>query len=120
MPQRQFVFAASHNRREILVGFPTLQAIIGNKIAPWLGDLVLAKKGFKEQQTDEPVSPDRKNNVWEPVPEDRGAYGPFDNIAAAKSYTLWASMNRNAIAIIAGAFVTAFVVAKQVSKNKKL
>nr|MBA2562787.1 SDR family oxidoreductase [Chitinophagaceae bacterium] len=82
---KAIVFAASHNRREIFVGYPTYQAIIGNKIAPWLGDWVLAKKGYKEQQTSEPVEPDRKNNVWQPVDEDRGAYGPFDNIAADKS-----------------------------------
>ncbi len=64
---KAIVFAAAHNRREIFVGYPTFQAIIGNKIAPWLGDCVLSKNGYKEQQTDEQVEPDRKNNVWEPV-----------------------------------------------------
>lgn len=64
---RAIVFAASYNRREILVGFPTFQAVIGNKIAPRMGDWVLSKKGFKDQQTNEPVSPYRQNNVWEPI-----------------------------------------------------
>jgi NAD(P)-dependent dehydrogenase (short-subunit alcohol dehydrogenase family) len=32
---KAIVFAASHNRREIFVGYPTYQAIIGNKIVPW-------------------------------------------------------------------------------------
>jgi hypothetical protein len=64
---KAIVFAATHTRREIFVGYPTFQAIIGNKIAPWLGDCVLSKNGYKEQQTDEQVEPDRKNNVWEPV-----------------------------------------------------
>lgn len=113
---KAIVFAAAHNRREMLVGFPTWQAVIGNKLMPWLGDLVLAKKGFREQQTDEPVSPDRKDNVWAPVPEDRGAYGPFDSIAHNKSYTLWASMHRNAIAAVAAVFATAFIVAKRLKK----
>jgi NAD(P)-dependent dehydrogenase (short-subunit alcohol dehydrogenase family) len=100
---RAIVFAASHNRREIFVGYPTFKAIIGNKIAPWYADWVLARTGFDGQQTDEPVGPNRENNVWEPVHEDRGAYGSFANIAADKSFTLWASINRNLVRAVAGA-----------------
>lgn len=106
---KAIVFAAAHNRREIFVGYPTFQAIIGNKIAPWLGDYVLSKNGYKGQQTDEQVEPGRKNNVWEPVPEDRGAHGTFDDIAAKKSYTLWASMNRGIVSAIAGLAVVALI-----------
>jgi short-subunit dehydrogenase len=106
---RAIVFAAAHNRREIFVGYPTFEAIIGNKIAPWLGDYVLSKNGYKGQQTNEPVEQDRKDNVWEPVPEDRGSHGTFDDIAAKKSYTLWASMNRNIIRAVAGLAVVALV-----------
>jgi len=106
---KAIVFAAAHNRREIFVGYPTFEAIIGNKIAPWLGDYVLSKNGYKGQQTNEPVERERKDNVWEPVPEDRGAHGTFDDIAAKKSYTLWASMNRNIIRAVAGLAVIALV-----------
>lgn len=98
---RAIVFAAMHNRRNIWVGYPTYQAILGNKIAPWFADWVLAKSGYESQQTDEPVSPTRKNNVWEPVPEDRGAYGEFDAIAHDKSYTLWVTMNRGLVRAVA-------------------
>lgn len=99
---RAIVFAAAHNRREIFVGFPTFQAIIGNKIAPWLGDFVLSKNGYKGQQTNVPVEADRKNNVWEPVHEDRGAHGDFHKKAKTHSITLWASMNRGVIGTLAG------------------
>lgn len=105
---KAMVFAAAHNRREIFVGLPTYQAIIGNKIAPWLGDFVLSKIGFKGQQTDEPVSANRKNNVWDPVPEDRGAHGDFSDKAKTSSFTLWAAMNRGlvtALACVAGVAV---------------
>ena len=37
------VFAATHKRREIYVGFPTVEAIIGNKIAPGILDHYLAE-----------------------------------------------------------------------------
>ncbi len=114
---KAIVFAAAHNRREIFVGYPTFEAIIGNKIAPWLGDYVLSKNGYKEQQTDEQVEPDRKNNVWEPVSEDRGAHGTFDKIAAKKSYTLWASMNRGVVRTVAGLALLAIVVG--ISSNKR-
>ena len=99
---RAIVFAAAHNRRNIWVGYPTYQAILGNKIAPWLGDWVLSNNAYEGQQTNEPLEADRKNNLWEPVPEDRGAYGDFDAIATDKSYTLWASMNRGLVRAVAG------------------
>jgi short-subunit dehydrogenase len=111
------VFAAAHNRREIFVGYPTFEAIIGNKIAPWLGDYVLSKNGYKGQQTDEQVEPGRKNNVWEPVSEDRGAHGTFNKIAAKKSYTLWASMNRGIVRAVAGLALFAIVIG--ISSNKR-
>jgi hypothetical protein len=105
---RAIVYAAAHNRREIFVGFPTFQAIIGNKIAPWLGDFVLSKKGYKGQQTDVPVEADRKNNVWEPVPGDRGAHGEFHKDAKSSSFTLWASMNRGIVSAVATIAAIAF------------
>jgi NAD(P)-dependent dehydrogenase (short-subunit alcohol dehydrogenase family) len=114
---KAIVFAAVHNRREILVGYTTFQAIIGNKIAPWLGDYVLSRNGYKGQQLNEPVEPGTKNNVWEPVGEDRGAHGPFDNMAANKSVTLWLSMNRQITRVVTGLALAAIVAI--VCNNKK-
>ena len=96
---RAIVFAATHNRREVFVGYPTVQTIIGNKIAPWFADWVLAKTGYQGQQTDEPLSPDRPHNLWEPVAEDRGAHGDFDQQAHNFSFQLWATENRVSLAI---------------------
>lgn len=108
---RAIVFAAAHNRREIIVGYPGYKAIIGNKIAPWYADQVLARDGFDGQQTDEPADPDRKNNLWEPVNEDRGAYGDFASVATDKSLTLWASMNRNLVRSAAAILLASVVLA---------
>ena len=91
---RAIVFAAAHKRRTIWVGFPTYKAIIGNKIAPWYADWVLSRTAFAGQQTNKPSDPDRKDNLWQPVREDRGAYGNFKEIAKASSFMLWLSMNR--------------------------
>jgi hypothetical protein len=115
---RAILFAAAHNRRSIWVGLPTYIAIAGNKIAPWVGDWVLSRNGYKGQQTNEPEPPDQKNNVWEPVHEDRGAHGDFGNIATNKSFTLWATINRNMLGTIAGATaVAAYIFFRLRKKN---
>lgn len=116
---RAIVFAAAHNRREILVGFPTYKAILGNKIAPWYADYVLAKTGYSGQQTDEKANPHRENNVWEPVYEDRGAYGEFGSIATSRSFTLWASMNRGLVRIAAGVLLAGICILMRKAKGKK-
>jgi short-subunit dehydrogenase len=91
------LFAARHNRREVVVGFSSYKAIWGNGIAPWYADWVLSRQGYGGQQTKEPKDPDGKNNLWEPVHEDRGAYGDFGASAARTSITLWLSMNRGMV-----------------------
>ncbi|MBA2499686.1 MAG: SDR family oxidoreductase [Chitinophagaceae bacterium] len=103
------LFAAKHNRRSIWVGYPTYQAIIGNKIAPWYADRVLANTAFDGQQTEEPIGLNRENNVWEPVQGDRGAYGDFHDIAVDRSFTLWASINRNLVRTIGGLLVAGLI-----------
>lgn len=99
---RAVYWAAHHNRREVYVAMPTVEAIIGNKIAPGLLDHYLGRSGYKSQQTDEPENPDRPNNLWSPVPGDHGAHGTFDDRAHAKSYEMWGSRNRKWIAAAAG------------------
>jgi hypothetical protein len=100
---RAIRFAASRRRKEIYVGAPAVQAIIGDKIASALLDRYLARWGVQGQQADEPVSPDRRDNLFEPVPGDRGAHGRFDARSRRSSLQLWATMNRNMLAIVSGA-----------------
>lgn len=93
MAARAILYAATHSRREVFVGFPTFQTIIGNKIFPEYVDRVLAKSGIKGQQTDVPVDANRKNNLWNPVPGDHGAHGSFSKEAVNKSLVLWLTIN---------------------------
>ena len=78
-------FAAHHKRRQIFVGIPTVLNIVGERLAPWLLDRYLAKTGFGSQQTDHPLNPNGHDNLFEPVDEDRGAHGPFDDLAHSRS-----------------------------------
>ena len=102
------VWAARNQRRELYVGWPTVQAIVGNKIAPGLADLYLARTGYDAQQIDEPVPPDRRDNLFEPVPGDFAARGRFDDRAKPRSAQLWVTKHRGwlaagALAALAGA-----------------
>jgi NAD(P)-dependent dehydrogenase (short-subunit alcohol dehydrogenase family) len=106
---RAIVYASKHNRREIFVGPSTVKAIIGNKLAPWYADRVLAKNGYKGQMTSEPENTGRKDNLWEPIPGDHGAHGPFGNKSHEFSLQTWATIHRGIVtfvtisAVIAGA-----------------
>jgi NAD(P)-dependent dehydrogenase (short-subunit alcohol dehydrogenase family) len=104
------VWAAHHPRRELSVGFSTVQAIIGNKIVPWLGDWYLSRVGYAAQQTDVPADPDRSHNLWQPVPGDHGAHGTFDARARDTSVQLWANTHRGWLAL-AGLGMAAMVYA---------
>lgn len=96
---RAIRFAAYAGRKEIQVGLPAVQAILGDKIASSLLDHYLADTGFKSQQEDEPISRDRRDNLFEPVPGDRGAHGRFDAEASESSAQLWATTNRSLLGI---------------------
>ncbi len=88
------VYAATHRRRELYVGLPTVKAIIGNKIAPGWLDHYLARTGFDSQQTDEPKRADQPDNLFQPVNGSFGAHGPFDRRAREFSLELWLAQNR--------------------------
>lgn len=111
------LFAAHNDRREMYVGYPTVEAIIGDKIAPGFADWYLARNGYDAQQTHEPVEPDRRDNLWEPVPGDHGAQGTFGDRAITASPQLWISKNRNWLAI-AGAGLTGFTISAFIKRAR--
>ena len=94
------VWASENDRREIQVGFPTVQAVVGNKVAPGLGDWYLARNGYTAQYTEEPEDPNRPHNLWRPVDEERdfGAHGRFDGQSKDSSWQLWVTQHRGSIA----------------------
>ena len=96
-------YAAHHRRRQIYVAWPTVKAIFGNKVAPGVLDLILAKHGYDEQQTEEPAQPGRPDNLFEPVDSDRGPHGPFDGRSIDRSWLLWANLRREWLGLAASA-----------------
>jgi NAD(P)-dependent dehydrogenase (short-subunit alcohol dehydrogenase family) len=98
---RAICWAAHHRRRELTVGWPTFEAMFGEKVAPGLLDRYLGRTGFRSQQTDDPRPPDHRDNLWEPLPGDPGAHGPFDARARRHSLQAWANRHRGALATAA-------------------
>jgi NAD(P)-dependent dehydrogenase (short-subunit alcohol dehydrogenase family) len=94
------IFAVGSGRREVWVGWPTTQTIMGNRVAPWFVDRKLAEDGVSGQQTDEPYE-ERPHNLWEPVDddEDYGAHGEFNDRASRTSLQFWATRNRGLLSL---------------------
>src|SRR5215469_8245424 len=95
---RAIYYAAHHHRREILVGLSTVIAIVGNNLAPGIGDWYLARTGYASQQVaNQPEDPTRLENLWEPVDGpagDQGAHGAFDWRAHRHSLQTWTTLHR--------------------------
>jgi NAD(P)-dependent dehydrogenase (short-subunit alcohol dehydrogenase family) len=91
------VWAAYERRREVYVGGSTFLTVLGDKIAPGLGDRYLARTGYDGQQTDEPAADERRDNLFDAVPGDPGAHGRFDAKALRRSLQLWATKHRRAL-----------------------
>jgi NAD(P)-dependent dehydrogenase (short-subunit alcohol dehydrogenase family) len=104
------LWAAYHRRRELWVGFPAVKTILGNKLAPGLVDRILAKSGDSGQQTDQDLDPNRRDNLFEPVPGDHGTHGPFDDRAKKRSWQLWVTTHRGLVLLAGLAVIVAVFI----------
>ncbi len=109
--------AAQPLRREWWVGGSTMVTLLGNAIAPGLGDRYLARTGIDAQQTDEPVGKGRPDNLFEPVPGPGATRGDFDQKAKARSVQWLATRHRRLLAAAAGA-ATAVAAAGVIARRR--
>jgi NAD(P)-dependent dehydrogenase (short-subunit alcohol dehydrogenase family) len=103
------LLAVDRARTEVWFGFPTVLAIIANRLAPRLVDRYLAATGYEAQQTREPADPHRRDNLLAPVPGDAGAHGDFDARARRFSVQLWLDRRRGRLAAAALLGLVAFL-----------
>ena len=115
VPARAIYFGAFNPRRQIWVGFPTVKAILANRIAPAWIDRYLSKSGYTGQITDIPSDPDAPGNLFAPVPGAFGAHGRFDKQARVGSWEMFTSRHRSAAwaAVFVGAAIGAHLLAKR-------
>lgn len=107
---RAIVDTALSPRRQTIVGGPTLKALVAERTMPAVADWWLARKGVDSQMTDEPVSPLREDNLWAPLPGDRGAHGRFDACARKRSWLGVARAASIALVALAGVAGATFAV----------
>jgi NAD(P)-dependent dehydrogenase (short-subunit alcohol dehydrogenase family) len=95
IPAEAIYWASQHHRREVWVGASAVLAILGNRVAPSIADRYLARTGFKGQQMQgRPVSPDRPDNLFEPLPQLAATHGIFDDEAKTRSPQMWMATHR--------------------------
>lgn len=82
---RAILDAVDARRRETWVGYSTVGTILGNRVASRALDTYLARNAVSAQQTDEIERREEADNLFEPVPGDHGAHGPFDDRARDSS-----------------------------------
>src|SRR5829696_1281158 len=81
------VHCFEHPIRELPVGWGAQKLLWGQKLAPRAGDLILRRTGWKGQHTGEPKPIGSRDNLFEPLPGDRGR---FD--ARSRRSTVWTSL----------------------------
>jgi short-subunit dehydrogenase len=107
---RAIAWAATHTRREVWVGLPTVYTIFGSRVTSLAADWYLAKTGFKGQQSGMPLDPGRPDYLDAPLDDDRdyGAEGPFGDKAQRGSTQLWLDLHRGEV-VAAGAAALAAI-----------
>lgn len=117
-------YAAEHpQRREYLVGASTVATIFGNRLAGGLMDRYLGRTGYRAQQTDEPIAPDRPENLWEPADgrdgHDFGAHGSFDDRSRGRSWQFRLNCSPWAVAAAVNVLAAAYAGTRMVIQNRK-
>jgi NAD(P)-dependent dehydrogenase (short-subunit alcohol dehydrogenase family) len=110
------VFAMEHDRREMWVGWPVVQTVLGNRVASGYLDHHLADEAWDGQMLDEPRE-NGADNLWDPAPGDPGAHGVFDDRARDRSLQLWASKHRRLLALT-GAGLAGVLGAALAARNR--
>ncbi|HEY0646782.1 SDR family oxidoreductase [Phenylobacterium sp.] len=113
---RAIWFAAHANRKEVVVGAPAVEAIVGDKLASGLLDGYLARRGVTAQY-ETPGEPPLRDNLFQPVPGLHRTRGRFSGEARSHAPGLWASRHR---AWIAGAATLAAATALVVGLSARV
>ena len=96
----EIVRAAMETPRELWVGGPALQAIVGTMVAPGLLDWMMARQAWPGQMTGEPAAP-RPDNLFEAPPGDPGARGRFGDRSRPEVFSVSGTAVRAGIAMAA-------------------
>jgi NAD(P)-dependent dehydrogenase (short-subunit alcohol dehydrogenase family) len=104
--------AALEAPREMWIGSPTVQAILGTMVAPGLVDRMMARRAWEGQMTDEAATP-RDDNLFDVPPGDPGARGRFgsrsrQHVLSVSGTTARGILAAVALGCVAGAITAAW------------
>jgi NAD(P)-dependent dehydrogenase (short-subunit alcohol dehydrogenase family) len=97
---KAIVFASEHDRKDVLVGWPTVESVVAERLGSSMLDYYIADAAWNGA-LEETAAVERQDNFWRPVERDAGAHGRFDAEARSRSWQLWANINRRLIATVA-------------------
>lgn len=106
---RAIVAATERPQREVWLGASTLQAILGNALAPGYADRYLARTAVEGQQTAERETPGRPDNLYTPVESRHRIRGRFGDRRNALRVQVTDTRARGS-AVAAGLAVTAVAI----------
>ncbi|MGH6612362.1 MAG: SDR family oxidoreductase, partial [Burkholderiaceae bacterium] len=108
------VRAAERAPRELWIGAPAIQAILGSMAVPSFLDRYLANHSYEQQMSQTPVRPDNRGILFEPATTDHGAHGPFDEGARTRVTAVVPALLRGVFAVAAvGAVAAAFAIGRR-------
>ncbi len=109
---------AAGSWREYWLGWPTMQTIIANTVAPGLLDRYLARKAVAGQKTDKPLGPDRRDNLFSPVGPAHRVRGSFSDEAGHRAALVPGPLARAAVvALGAAVFFGLGALARQIGRT---
>ncbi len=86
--------AAQERKREVWVGYPAVQAILGTRLVAPLLDRYLAWSAYEGQLAPAPLPSQYRDNLFEAVPGDHGVRGRFSQGALSFSFQDWLNGHR--------------------------
>lgn len=105
----QTIWAIAHMPREMIIGASTLRAIWGQKFIPGLLDYYLGKKGWHAQMIATPNDPSQPGILFETLPGDPGAKGPYTARERGADWQMRLQTQRTALLAAAGVAVAGII-----------
>jgi NAD(P)-dependent dehydrogenase (short-subunit alcohol dehydrogenase family) len=110
------LYCCEHPVRELPIGWGAQKLLWGQKLSPRAGDVLLRRIGWKSQHTSEPKPVGAPDNLYETVPGDPGAHGPFDD--RARESTLWTSLRLRRWLVGGAAAAAGAAVARELVRSR--
>jgi len=123
VPARVIVWAAQHRRKRIVIGLPTLESLIGERLMSGVFDHYIADSAWTGSISDEPLPDQYPANLHTPADQHRdyGAHGRFDRESAKRSVQVWLNLHREwlLLAIPVAAAIYAWSVTKEPTRDRE-